>query len=139
MVSGVLDFLCVDDNFDMKNASQHSVHFTTDKELLYTAFFADFGPLNLGLTYKFCQKLDILLTESRGQRVVYYSSTHPHRKANSAVLLCAYMVKSAHLFFNSLFHVFQTQIFVRNYSVEEAYRPFLGETPCCNFSYETAD
>lgn len=116
IIPGVLDFLCVDDNFDMKNASQHSVHFTTDKELLYTAFFADFGPLNLGLTYKFCQKLDMLLTESRGQRVVYYSSTHPHRKANSAVLLCAYM------------------IFVRNYSVEEAYRPFLGmEPPFCTF------
>jgi hypothetical protein len=103
VVSGVLDFLCVDDNFDLKNASQSSVLFTTDKELPYTAFFADFGPLNLGLTYKFCQKLDVLITESRGQRVVYYSSTHPHRRANSAVLLCAYMVREALLRDETLF------------------------------------
>ena len=27
----------------------------------YEPFFADFGPLNLGLTYRFCTKLDALL------------------------------------------------------------------------------
>ena len=26
--------------------------FVMDSELIYTAFFADFGPLHLGLTYK---------------------------------------------------------------------------------------
>lgn len=32
-----------------------------DSELVYEPFFADFGPLNLGCTYRFCQKINTLL------------------------------------------------------------------------------
>ena len=94
--SDVLDFLCVDENFDLSTASQYSIHFTIDQELIYTAFFADFGPLNIGLTYKFCQKLDALFQQANNgksaKKITFYSSTHPHKKANAAVLLCAYLV-----------------------------------------------
>ncbi len=31
------------------------IYFTTDRTLCYTAFFADFGPLDIGLTYQFCE------------------------------------------------------------------------------------
>jgi len=30
----------------------YEISFGMDSELIYTAFFADFGPLHLGLTYK---------------------------------------------------------------------------------------
>lgn len=74
--------------------SQKHIAFTTDDTLQYTAFFADFGPLHIGLTYNFCEQLDTLLTQGGVEQkpVIYYSSTHPHHRANSAVLLCAYLV-----------------------------------------------
>ena len=34
---------------------QKCMYMCTDTTLIYTAFFADFGPLDLGLTYTFCQ------------------------------------------------------------------------------------
>ena len=74
--------------------TQKSVYFCTDNSLIYTAFFADFGPVDLGLTYTFCQQLhEILRTAAAAKKsVVYYCASHPHKRANSAVLLCAYMV-----------------------------------------------
>ncbi|DBB04022.1 TPA: hypothetical protein ACH3X1_013082 [Trebouxia sp. C0004] len=33
-----------------------SITYCIDSELVYEPFYADFGPLNLGLTYRFCQK-----------------------------------------------------------------------------------
>ena len=35
--------------------------FCIDTELVYEPFCADFGPLNLGNTFRFCQKLSALL------------------------------------------------------------------------------
>lgn len=74
------------------------------------AFFADYGPLDLGLTYTFCkdlrEKLNSLakftdrsnIIDGNGRKsapaVYYYCSKHPHRRANSAVLLLAYLVGS---------------------------------------------
>lgn len=37
--------------------------FNIDKDLVYEPFFADFGPLNLGMTYKFVTELEVLLSE----------------------------------------------------------------------------
>lgn len=105
-----------DQGFD--GSAQRSVHFCIDDELIYTAFFADFGPLNLGLTYTFCRRLDGLLKEQEaaGGTVTLWCSKHEHRKANAAVLLQAYL------------------IFVRGYSVEDAYAPLIGiEPPFCTF------
>jgi len=85
---------------------------TTDKSLLYTAFFADFGPLDLGLTYKFCKNFqDLMLNAAKeGKSVGYYCNNNAdgHAQANSAVLLCAYM------------------IFVLGMRPEQAYKPFFN-------------
>jgi len=36
--------------------SSHSVHyFSTDAQFVYEPFFADFGPLNLGMAYRYCK------------------------------------------------------------------------------------
>lgn len=117
-LTGSLYFLWADDLSDLGAAGQRSVHFCIDDELIYTAFFADFGPLNLGLTYSFCRKLDGLLREQEQSRgtVTLHCSRHEHRKANAAVLLQAYL------------------ILVRRLTVEEAYAPFIGiEPPFCTF------
>lgn len=53
--------------------------FCIDTELVYEPFCADFGPLNLGNTFRFCQKLSALL-KVRGRR----SPRHAH----AAICLC---------------------------------------------------
>eukprot|EP00981_Chlorochromonas_danica_P011843 scaffold4308_cov162-Ochromonas_danica.AAC.2 len=77
---------------------------------VYTSFFADFGPLDIGLTYKFCKQLDEALKKA-DRPVLYYFGQSEHSRSNSAVLLGAYM------------------IFVRQVSVEQAYAPFIGIQP----------
>ncbi len=84
------------DDFDEKMAiAKNSVRFFNDKTLTYTAFFADFGPLDLGLTYKFCVQLQeaMFRAEREHKSVLYVSSRHPHKRSNSGVLLMAYMVR----------------------------------------------
>eukprot|EP01041_Mallomonas_annulata_P009599 gene9599-19951_t len=107
-----LYFLCTSEDFKPPTSNKH-IYFSTDKTLIYTAFFADFGPLNLGLTYQFCTLLDnhIKTAAQFDKIVIYYCSNHPHRRANSAVLICAYLV------------------FVLNFSVAQAYAPFMGIDP----------
>ena len=70
--------------------------FTIDPSLVYTAFFADFGPLDLGLTYKFCNQLHDHLTKAqRDNKIVLFScSKHPHQRSIGAVLLCSYLVRT---------------------------------------------
>ncbi len=72
------------------------LYFTTEKTLVYTAFFADFGPLDLGLTYKFCKQMEdmMALAVKENKSVGYYCSNRKdgHARANSAVLLCAYLI-----------------------------------------------
>lgn len=112
IIKDKLYFTCANDGFVPPVSSKY-IYFTTDSTLIYTAFFADFGPLNLGLAYTFCEKLKshLVAASAANKIVVYYSSINPHRRSNSAVLLCAYL------------------IFCLNYSVEVAYRPFIGITP----------
>lgn len=72
-------------------------------EYVYQHFFADFGPLHLGHVYDFCKKLGRMLKQEeaeegeRGEgsrrRVYVYSSDHPHRRSNAAVLVLAYAVR----------------------------------------------
>ncbi|CAM6084333.1 unnamed protein product [Calypogeia fissa] len=68
--------------------------FCIDDELIYEPFFTDFGPLNLGCTYRFCWKLHGLLKEAEelGRCVLFYCGADPEKKANAAVLLGSYLV-----------------------------------------------
>jgi hypothetical protein len=99
-----LNLFCLDkliwtvhgEEFSLKHLSKslNTIPFVTDKSIVYTAFFADFGPFDLGLIYKFCQQLhDTMLRAKEARKtVVFYTSDEAHTRANSAVLLCAYMV-----------------------------------------------
>jgi cell division cycle 14 len=87
------------------------ISYELDDALVHSSFFADFGPLNLGKTAAFCARIDSLLRKPGGGPVIFHSPTHPHKRSNAAVLLCAYLV------------------FVRQLSVEQAYGPFIGIQP----------
>ncbi|XP_053484344.1 cell division cycle 14Aa isoform X4 [Ictalurus furcatus] len=69
-------------------------YFCTDDEFVYENFYADFGPLNLAMLYRYCCKLNKKLksfTLSR-KRIIHYTSYDQHKRANAAFLIGAYAV-----------------------------------------------
>ncbi|KAI9694635.1 MAG: cell division control protein 14 [Bathelium mastoideum] len=70
------------------------VYFSIDKNLLYNAFHADFGPLHVGHLYRFAVQLHEVLgdpdNEDRG--VVFWSHADSRSRANAACILACYMV-----------------------------------------------
>nr|XP_046264742.1 dual specificity protein phosphatase CDC14AB-like [Scatophagus argus] len=73
-------------------ASTH--YFSTDEDFVYESFYADFGPLNLAMLYRYCCKLNKKLksfTMSR-KKLVHYTSYDQKKRANDAVLIGAYAV-----------------------------------------------
>ncbi|KAM4728667.1 dual specificity protein phosphatase CDC14AB-like isoform 2-T2 [Anableps anableps] len=68
--------------------------FSTDEEFIYESFYADFGPLNLAMLYKYCCKVNKKLksfTMSR-KKLVHYTSYDQKKRANAAFLIGAYSV-----------------------------------------------
>jgi len=82
--------------------------FNIDEDLVYEPFFADFGPLNLGKTYRFVQELDKLLKDGNYSKSKFYHHTclDVAKKANSAYLMGAF------------------QVITMNKTAEEAWKPF---------------
>jgi len=70
--------------------------FNIDEDLVYEPFFADFGPLNIGKTYRFIQELDKLLNDANYAKSKFYHHTNLDmaKRANSAYLMGAFQVIS---------------------------------------------
>ena len=78
-----------------RQESKQRVHFfSIDSELVYWNFFLDFGPLNLGQLYRFCEKLNSKINDSRlANRVIcYYSDSSFAKRANAVYLIGAWQV-----------------------------------------------
>ena len=56
--------------------------------LVYEPFFADFGPLNMGQTYRYCRLLEKYLGEPKlaKKRIVHYTSNEAQPRHNAVVL-----------------------------------------------------
>ncbi|XP_069043379.1 dual specificity protein phosphatase CDC14B isoform X2 [Lepisosteus oculatus] len=68
--------------------------FCIDDELSYENFYADFGPLNLAMLYRFCCKLNKKLksfTLSK-KRIIFYTCGDQKKQANAAYLIGSYAV-----------------------------------------------
>ncbi|XP_039476681.1 dual specificity protein phosphatase CDC14B isoform X3 [Oreochromis aureus] len=68
--------------------------FCIDEELAYENFYADFGPLNLAMFYRFCCKLTKKLksiTLSR-RKIIFYTCGDQKKQANAAYLIGSYAV-----------------------------------------------
>merc|ERR1711998_357529 len=87
--------------------------FNTDNELIYEPFFDDFGPVHMGMLYRFCKMLKDKLDDRSlaGKKIVYWTRDHAHRRANGAFLM-------------SCFTVIQLK-----WKPEEAYAPLTGASP----------
>lgn len=129
VVKGRLYFTC----FTKVPLPQPGIRFVcTDRTLLYWNFFLDFGPMNLGQTYRFCELVQGVLDDFPQDKVVYYcAGNHGQRRANSVMLICAY------------------QMLVLGRSALDAFRPFQHQfvlpafhdaTPChCPYELTVLD
>lgn len=93
--------------------TQKSHYFYIDNELVYEPFFADFGPLNLSMVYRYCKMLDMKMRDPQlgDKRIIHYCSHDPKKRANAAFLICCY------------------QVSVQNVPPEVAFEPFQGIYP----------
>lgn len=78
----------------MPRSSLKCHYFSIDSDLVYEPFFADFGPLNLSMMYRYCQMLEAKLVDPTlaDKCIVHYSSHDPKKRANAACLMCCYQV-----------------------------------------------
>ncbi|XP_042176677.1 dual specificity protein phosphatase CDC14B isoform X7 [Oncorhynchus tshawytscha] len=68
--------------------------FCIDDELSYENFYADFGPLNLAMFYRFCCKLTKKLKSCTlaNKKIVFYTCGDQKKQANAAYLIGSYAV-----------------------------------------------
>jgi cell division cycle 14 len=86
----------------------NSYYFCIDNELVYQPFCSDFGPLNIGMTYKFCIELEKLIKNQAYSafKIYHYTSLVPQKRVNAAYLMGAF------------------QILVLKKSAQQAWNPF---------------
>jgi len=96
--------------------------FSTDRVLVYSAFCADFGPMNLSCIHRFIKILREKLEqpELKGKKLVYFTGASPQQRTNAAFLLGCYMVVEMKM------------------SPEEAWVPFAGFSPSPFMGYRDA-
>jgi len=79
----------------MKPKSSSNTHyFSIDNELTYENFYDDFGPLNLAMLYRYCQKVNkklkgIALSK---KKLVHYTTMNSQKRVNAAFLIGSYAV-----------------------------------------------
>ncbi|KAG7481153.1 hypothetical protein MATL_G00063990 [Megalops atlanticus] len=69
-------------------------YFCIDDELSYENFYADFGPLNLAMFYRFCCKLTKKLKSLTlaKKKIIFYTCGDQKKQANAAYLIGSYAV-----------------------------------------------
>ncbi|XP_025109161.1 dual specificity protein phosphatase CDC14AB-like isoform X3 [Pomacea canaliculata] len=75
-------------------STAHTHYFSTDDELVYENFYADFGPLNLANLYRYCCKVNKKLKSFSlaKKRIVHYTSFDARKRANAAFLIASYAI-----------------------------------------------
>jgi len=76
-------------------ATEHYFSIDEDPEYVYDAVSYDFGPLPLDKVYRYCQLVESMLRE--GRSVIHCCSSDPQKRANAAMLVCAYQVVVRHV------------------------------------------
>lgn len=74
----------------------NAFYFCIDQDLVYEPFFADFGPLNLGHTYRFVSELEKLLSDPTYTKyqIYHYTSLDSAKRTNAAYLMGAFQIIS---------------------------------------------
>ncbi|NWR95462.1 CC14B phosphatase, partial [Furnarius figulus] len=77
-----------------KSGAANTHYFCIDDELVYENFYADFGPLNLAMLYRYCCKLNKKLKSFSliRKKIVHYTGFDQRKQANAAFLIGSYAV-----------------------------------------------
>lgn len=106
--------------------TKRKVHFfSIDQELVYWNFFSDFGPLNLGQLYRFCQKLNNKLNDPRltNRVIIFYSNSSFEKRSNAMYLLSAWQVLYMGRSSEDACAPFKSAIFPNNYGESRQQSP----------------
>ncbi|XP_061482260.1 dual specificity protein phosphatase CDC14B isoform X2 [Rhineura floridana] len=77
-----------------KSGSSSTHYFCIDDEFIYENFYADFGPLNLAMIYRYCCKLNKKLKSFTmlRKKIVHYSGFDQKKQVNAAFLIGCYTI-----------------------------------------------
>ncbi|PKU40775.1 hypothetical protein llap_8916 [Limosa lapponica baueri] len=77
-----------------KSGAANSHYFCIDDELVYENFYADFGPLNLAMVYRYCCKLNKKLKSFSliRKKIIHYTGFDQKKQANAAFLIGSYAI-----------------------------------------------
>ncbi|KYO20688.1 dual specificity protein phosphatase CDC14A isoform A [Alligator mississippiensis] len=77
-----------------KSGAANTHHFCIDDELVYENFYADFGPLNLSMVYRYCSKLNKKLKSFTliRKKIIHYTGFDQKKQANAAFLIGSYAI-----------------------------------------------
>ncbi|XP_032070437.1 dual specificity protein phosphatase CDC14B isoform X2 [Thamnophis elegans] len=77
-----------------KSGSTNTHYFCIDDEFVYENFYADFGPLNLAMIYRYCCKLNKKLKSFTmlRRRLFHYCGSDQKKQANAAFLIGCYTI-----------------------------------------------
>ena len=88
----------ISDSTAPKCKTSKAFYFCIDENLVYEAFFDDFGPLNLAQTHKYCMEVDKIMQnpDFKKHKIYHYTSLDFKKRANAAYLMGAYLVICKH-------------------------------------------
>eukprot|EP01135_Chromosphaera_perkinsii_P010094 Nk52_evm19s2011 gene=Nk52_evmTU19s2011 len=69
-------------------------YFSTDTEYTYQSFYDDFGPLNLGMLYRYCRMIEkkLIMPNLHRKILVHYCKGNARARTNAIFLIASYAV-----------------------------------------------
>lgn len=94
MAEVIRDRLCFAILYSRPKSATNEHYFSIDNELEYENFYADFGPLNLAMVYRYCCKINKKLKSITmlRKKIIHFTGTDQRKQANAAFLVGCYMV-----------------------------------------------
>ncbi|XP_051674449.2 dual specificity protein phosphatase CDC14B isoform X1 [Oryctolagus cuniculus] len=90
----ITDRLCFAILYSRPKSASNEHYFSIDNELEYENFYADFGPLNLAMVYRYCCKINKKLKSITmlRKKIIHFTGSDERKQANAAFLVGCYMV-----------------------------------------------
>ncbi|XP_068944130.1 dual specificity protein phosphatase CDC14B isoform X3 [Petaurus breviceps papuanus] len=89
-----IDRLCFAILYQKPKSAANIHYFSIDDEFEYENFFADFGPLNLAMVYRYCCKINKKLKSLTmiRKKIIHFTGPDQRKQANAAFLMGCYLI-----------------------------------------------
>ncbi|XP_074057534.1 dual specificity protein phosphatase CDC14B isoform X3 [Macrotis lagotis] len=90
----ITDRLCFAILYQKPKSAANIHYFSIDDEFEYENFFADFGPLNLAMVYRYCCKINKKLKSLTmiRKKIIHFTGPDQRKQANAAFLMGCYII-----------------------------------------------